>query len=122
MNWFYNISIYYGDTESLYIEKKYWDVFYKTNLLGEELCHGKNEYKTGGFFQKIFLASKMKFSSTIDKFGVLQEHATFKGFNDSKRLRDRSQYYKMIEGKKYMHCCLKAAKNCLLAEEYNLRK
>ena len=26
INGFYNNSIYYGDTDSLYIEKKYWDV------------------------------------------------------------------------------------------------
>ena len=30
----------------------------------------------------------------------MQEHKTFKRFIDSKRLSDRSQYFKMIEGKK----------------------
>ena len=33
INGFYNNSIYYGDTDSLYIEKKYWDVFDKANLV-----------------------------------------------------------------------------------------
>ena len=28
------------------------------------------------------------------------EHETFKGFNDSNRLLDRCQYFKMIDGKK----------------------
>ena len=28
---FYINSIYYGDTDSLYIEKKYWDVLVKAN-------------------------------------------------------------------------------------------
>ena len=31
---------------------------------------------------------------------VLYRKTTFKGFNDSKRLLDRSQFFKMIEGKK----------------------
>ena len=31
---FYNNSYYYGDTDSLYIEKKLWDVLDKANLVG----------------------------------------------------------------------------------------
>ena len=56
INGFYNNSIYYGDTDSLYIEKKYWDVLGKANLAGEELCQGKNDYKTEGIFYGLFLA------------------------------------------------------------------
>ena len=33
INGFYNNSIYYGDTDSLYIEKKYWDVLDRANLV-----------------------------------------------------------------------------------------
>ena len=40
INGFYNDSIYYGDTDSLYIEKKNWDVLDKANLVREELCQG----------------------------------------------------------------------------------
>ena len=43
INGFYNNNIYYGDTDSLYIEKKYWDVLDKSNLVGEGLCRGKND-------------------------------------------------------------------------------
>ena len=100
INGFYNNSIYYGDTDSLYIEKKFWDLLDKANLVGEELCQGKNDYKTGGIFYGLFLASKIKYCLTIDDYGIIQEHKTFKGFNDSKRLLDRSQYFKMIEGEK----------------------
>ena len=46
INGFYNNSIYYGDTDSLYIEKKDWDVLDKANVVGEGLCQGKNDYKT----------------------------------------------------------------------------
>ena len=57
---FYNNSIYYGDTDSLYIEKKYWDVLDKANLVGEDLCQGKTDYKTGGIFYGLFSAPKNK--------------------------------------------------------------
>ena len=100
INGFYNNSIYYGDTDSLYIEKKYWDVLDKANLVGDELCQGKIGYKTGGLFYSLFLAPKTKYCLPIDDYGIIQEHKTFKGFNDSKRLLDRSQYFKMKEGEK----------------------
>ena len=96
----YNNSIYYGDTDSLYIEKKYWDVLDKANLLGKNLCQGKNDYKTGGVFYGLFLASKIKYVLTMDEYGIIQQHATFKGFIDSKRLLDRSQYFDKLKGKK----------------------
>ena len=70
----------------------------KTNLVAESLCQGKNYYKTGGIFYGLLLAPKMKYCLTIDGYGIIQEHKTFKGFNDSKRLLDRCQYFKMIEG------------------------
>ena len=34
INGFYNNSIYYGDADSLYIERKYWDVLDQANLVG----------------------------------------------------------------------------------------
>ena len=37
LNGFYINSIYDGDTDSLYIEKKYWNVLYKANLVGKNL-------------------------------------------------------------------------------------
>ena len=100
INGFYNNIIYYTDCDSLYIEKKYWDVLDKANLVGENLCQGKNDYKTGGIFYGLYLASKIKYCLTIDDYGIIKEHKTFKGFKDSKRLLDRSQYFKMKEGKK----------------------
>ena len=90
INGFYNNSNYYGDTDSLYIEKKNWDVLDKANLVGKNLCQGKNDYKTSGIFYGLFLASKIKYVLTIDFYGIMEQHMTFKGFNDSKRLLDRS--------------------------------
>ena len=95
MNGFYNNYIYYTDTDILYVEKKYWDVLDKANLVGDNLCQGKKDYKSGGVFYGLNLASKIKNCLTIDEYGIIKEHKTFKGFSDSKRLLDRSQYFKM---------------------------
>ena len=100
VNEFYNNSIYYGDTDSLYIEEKYWDALDKANLVGTNLCKGKNDYKTGGIFYGLFLAPKIKYVLNTDAFGIIQQHMTFKGFNDSNRFLDRCQYFDMLKGKK----------------------
>ena len=100
INGFYNNSIYYGDTDSLHIEKKFWDVLDKANLVGKNLCQGKNDYKTGGVFYGLFLAPKIKYCLTNNELGIIEQHMTFKGFNDNKRLLDRSRYFDMLEGKK----------------------
>ena len=43
INGFYNNSIYYTDTDSFYIEKKYWDALDKASLVGKNLSQGKND-------------------------------------------------------------------------------
>ena len=84
----------------MYIEKKKWDVLDKANLVGKNSCQSINEYDSRGVFQGLFLAAKMKYWLTKNEFGIIEEQKTFEGFIDSKRLLDRSQYFKMIEGKK----------------------
>ena len=86
--------------DNLYIEKKYWDVLDKANLVGKNLCQVKNDYKTGGIFYGLFFVLKIKYVLTLDEYGIIQQHTTFKRINDSKRLLDRSQYFDMLEGKK----------------------
>ena len=100
INGFYENNVYYTDTDSLYIEKKYWDVLDKANLVGDNLCQDKNDYETGGIFYGLYLAPKIKYCLSIDEYGIIKEHKTFEGFNDSKRLLDRSQYFKMKQGEK----------------------
>ena len=48
----------------------------------------------------MFLAPKIKYCLTINDLGIIEQHKTFEGFNDSKRLLDRPQKFNMIEGKK----------------------
>ena len=61
INGFYNINIYYGDTDSIYIEKKNWDFLDKANLVGKNLCQDKNDFETGRISDGIFLAPKIKY-------------------------------------------------------------
>ena len=50
INEFYNNSISFSDCDSLYIEKKYWDVLDQANSVGKILCQGKNDYKKEASF------------------------------------------------------------------------
>ena len=100
INTFYNNSIYYGDTDILNLEKKYWDVLDKANLVSKNLRQAKNDYTTSGVFYGLFLAPEITCCFTIHEFGIFQQHMTFKGFNDSKRLLDWSKYFDMLLGKK----------------------
>ena len=103
INGFYNNSIYYGDTDSKYIERKYWKVLDKAGLVGKNLrqCK-KNDLGRVFIFYGIFLDPKVKHVLTNDGDGIFQQQMTFKGFNDSKRLFNRSQYFKMLEAKKIL--------------------
>ena len=58
INGFCIITIYYGDTDSLYTVKKFWEVLDKVNLVGDNLCQDKYDYETGGIFYGFFLAPK----------------------------------------------------------------
>ena len=74
---FYTNNVYNTDTDSLYIEKKSWDVLDKAGLVGDDLCQGRNDYKSGSIFYGLFLASMIKYCLTIDNYGIIQEHKTF---------------------------------------------
>ena len=100
MNGLYNNDVYYLDTDAPYIRNRYWDVLDEAGLVGDDLCQGKDEYKSGGIFYALFLAPKIKYCLTIDESGIIQEQRTFKGFNYSKRLLKRKQNFEMINGKK----------------------
>ena len=72
----------------------------KTNLFGKTLCQGKKYYDTGGFFCGLFLAPEIKYSLIFNEVGNIEQHMTFRGFNDNKRLLDQSQYFNTLDGKK----------------------
>ena len=97
---FYTNDVYYTDTDSLYIENKHWDKLKKAGLFGRNLLLGKNDYKDGGIFYGLFLAPKIKYCLTINKYGVIDEYKTFKGFTNVSDNLDRKEYFKMYNGDK----------------------
>ena len=50
INGFYNNSISYGDTDSLYNNEEHWYTLDEARLVGDNLCQGKNDFKSGGIF------------------------------------------------------------------------
>ena len=91
-------DVYYTDTDSIYIENKHWDKLNKAGLVGKNLIQGKNDYKDGGIFYALFLAPKMKYCLTTNKYCVIDEHKTFIRFSDVSDNLDRKQYFKMGDG------------------------
>ena len=97
---FYTNDVYYTKTDSLHIESKHWDKLDKAGLVGKGLLQGKNDYKDGRIFYGLFLAPKIKHCLTINKYGVIDEHKTFKGFTNVSDNLDRKEYFKMADGDK----------------------
>ena len=59
INGFCTNDVYYGDTDSVYIENKHWHNLDKAGLVVKNLLKGKIDYKDGGFLW-IVLSSKNK--------------------------------------------------------------
>ena len=87
---------------SEYVERviDYWKISGINYIVGKGLLQGKNDYKDGGNWFALFLAPKIKFCLTINKYGVIDEHKTFKGFTNVSDNLDRKEYFKMFQGDK----------------------
>ena len=101
-NGLFTNDVYYTDTDSLYIEYIHWDKLDKAGLVGKNLLQGKNDYKGGRIFYELFLAPKMKYRLTINKYGAIDKHKTFKGFTNVSDILDRKEYFKLFEGEKLL--------------------
>ena len=86
-------NVFYQDTDSLYIGTKHWDILNEAGFVGSILGQGKNDYNDGGIFFGLFLAPKTKYCLTINEFGVIEEHKTFRGFGDVNMLLDSKKYF-----------------------------
>ena len=95
---FYTNDVFYTDTDSLYTENKLWDKLDKAGLVGKGLLQSKNDYEDGGIFYGLFLAPKLKYCLTINKYGVNDEYKTFKVFTNVSDNLDRKEYFKMFIG------------------------
>ena len=100
INGFYTNDVYYTDTDSLYIENKLWEKIDRAGLLGKNWLQGKNDYKEGDIWYGFFLAPKIKYCSTKSKFGVIDEHKTFRGLTNVSDNLNRKEYFKMADGGK----------------------
>ena len=96
INGFYTIDLYYRVTDRVYNENKHWDEINKSGLVGKNLLQGKNDYKDGGIWFGLLLAPKINFCLTINKYGVLDKHKTFKGFNNVSDSLDRIFFKKNL--------------------------
>ena len=57
---------------------------------------GKNDHKEGGVWYGLFLAPKIKYCLTLYKFGVIDEHKTFKRFTNVSDNLYRKEYFEMF--------------------------
>ena len=97
---FYTNDFFYEDTDSMYFEKKHWENLDTTGLVGKKRLQGKNDYKNGGIWYGLFLPPKIKYYLTINKFGNIDEHKTFKRYTNGKDFLDRKDYFNMADGGK----------------------
>ena len=100
INGFYTNDVYYTDTDSLYIENKHWEKLDKAGLVGKNRGQGKNDYGDGGIWYGLFLAPKIKYCLTINNYGIIDEHKTFKGFTNVSDDLNRKEYFNMADGGK----------------------
>ena len=96
---FYNNIVYYSDTDSGYIQKKYWNKLVEKGYVGKSLGQGKNDFGNSGIFYAWFLAPKIKYCLVIDDFGIITAKRTFKGYSEEHRIIKLDEYISLSEGK-----------------------
>ena len=64
------------------INNKQWDKLSRAGLVGKNLLQGKKDYKDVEISYGPFLEAKIKYCLSINKYGVIDEHMTSKGFTN----------------------------------------
>ena len=95
---FFTNDFYYTDCDSLYIENKHLEKLDKAGLVGKNLLQCKKDYKDGDILDALFLAPKIRLCLIINRYGVVDEHKTFKGFTNVSDNLDREEYFKTYKG------------------------
>ena len=52
-------------------------------FIGKNILQSENVYKHGGIWCSLFLATIIRNCLTINKFGIIDKHKTFKGFRNA---------------------------------------
>ena len=94
INGFHSNKMCYKDTDSPQIHMDHYQRSKKAGFVGNILRQGKNDNGQGGAFHGKFHAAKTKLSYTTDKYGVLDEKKTFKGYHDTERLLETNENFK----------------------------
>ena len=69
-------------------------------MVGKALLPGKNGYKDGGILYGLFLAPKIMYCSTLNKYGIIDESKTLKMFKNVSDNLNRKEYFKMFNSDK----------------------
>ena len=96
---FYKNSIYYTDTDSLYIDENDWSDLVDNGFVGKSLGLGKKDYGNSGTFLAWFLAPNIKYGLVIDDFGDILVKRTFKGYSEEHRTIKLDEFLSLSEGK-----------------------
>ena len=72
------VRTYYGDTDSVYVPKTFYEHLNQLGYVGGNLCQGKNDYGSGGIVYGLYPAPKIKYNIVLDD-GMLYEKKTFNG-------------------------------------------
>ena len=96
---FNNNTIYYGDTDFLYIHMKHWSSSVDNGFAGKGLGFSKNDYGNSGRFYAWFSAPKIKYCSVIDDCGVISAERKFKEDSEAPRMIKPSELISLSEGK-----------------------
>ena len=97
---YFTNDVYYTDTDSLCIEIKHWGKLDTAGLVGKVLLRSKIDYKDGGIFYALFLTPKLKYCLTINKYGVIDEQKSLKGFTSVSENLNRKEYFNKKNGDK----------------------
>ena len=96
---FYKNSIYYGDTDSMYIHKEYCSDLVDNGFVGKSLGLGKNDYGSSGLSYAGFSAPKITYCLVIEDIGVLSARGIFEGYRKELRTLKLDEKISLSEGK-----------------------
>ena len=93
-------DVYHTDTDSLYVANKQWDKLDKAGLVGKNMLQGKKDNEEGVKLYGLSVAPKINFCWTINKYGIIDDHKTFKSCTNVSDILDKKEYFKMLDGDK----------------------
>ena len=70
--------------------------------MAKKILQSKNDFKDGRIFYGFFLAPKIKYCLIINKYGVIDEHKSFKVFTNVSENLDRKEYFEKFDGDKLL--------------------